>query len=98
MHFFAKISQLKISPYTLSRILGILLDNAIEAASASVEKKINFEILPASQMNSKIKKATISIENSYSNKNIDLDKIREKGFSSKSSHSRLTWLRIMGSK
>lgn len=97
MHFFAKISQLKISPYTLSRILGILLDNAIEAALNSVEKKINLDIMPASQTGSKIKKATISIENSYSNKNVDLDKIREKGFSSKSSHSRFTWFRLMGS-
>ena len=52
MHFFLKISSLKISPYALSRILGILLDNAIEAASTSPEKRINFEIVPAPGYNS----------------------------------------------
>lgn len=87
MHFFLKISSLKISPYALSRILGILLDNAIEAASASPEKKINFEIVPAPGYNSLRQKSLIIIENSYTNKDIDLDKIREKGFTSKCTDS-----------
>lgn len=83
MHFFLKISSLKISPYTLSRILGILLDNAIEAASVSPEKKINFEIVPAPCYNSFKQKSLVIIENSYINKDVDLNKIREKGFTSK---------------
>lgn len=87
MHFFLKISSLKISPYALSRILGILLDNAIEASSASPEKRINFEIVPAPGYNSLRQKSLIIIENSYTDKDIDLDKIREKGFTSKNSDS-----------
>lgn len=57
-----------------------MLDNAIENASLSEEKKVSFQILPISPGN-----VSIIIENSFSNKKVDLQKIYEKGFSSKNS-------------
>lgn len=75
-------NELQIEPYVLTKILGILLDNAIEAAKVSEEKEIYFEVNPPST-NSNIKKHVISIQNTYSNKEVDVDRIREKGYTSK---------------
>lgn len=75
-------SDIKVSPYILTRILGILLDNAIEAAKTSNEKEIFFNVSGPFK-NSNIKKYVISIQNTYSNKDIDLGRIREKGYTSK---------------
>ena len=77
INILTKISSFSVSPYILSRILGILMDNAIEAACNSIEKKITFEIIPTSN------KINITLMNSYSNKDVDLDKIYEKGITSK---------------
>lgn len=70
------------TPYILTRVLGILLDNAIEASKASKEKEISFEVSIFSN-NSKIKKYLISIQNTYANKDIDINRIHEKGYTSK---------------
>ncbi len=78
----ANFRDIPISAYTLTRILGILLDNAIEAAKNSEEKEISFMVYGPSE-NANVKKSIISIENSYSNKDVDVDRIREKGFTSK---------------
>lgn len=75
-------SDIKVSPYILTRILGILLDNAIDAAKTSEEKEICFDVSGPFK-NSNIKKYVISIQNTYSNKNVDLERIREKGYTSK---------------
>lgn len=75
--------ELKIEPYVLTRILGILLDNAIEAAKTSDEKEIIFEVNPPFT-NSTVKKYVVSVQNTYSNKDVDVDRIREKGYTSKS--------------
>lgn len=75
--------ELKIEPYTLTKILGILLDNAIEAAKTSDEKEIIFEVNPPFT-NSTVKKYVVSVQNTYSNKDVDVDRIREKGYTSKS--------------
>lgn len=93
INFLVKLSNLNINTYTLSRILGILLDNAIEAASTSKEKQINLEIVPIPSFDNSKQMANIIIENSYADKNIDLDRICEKGFTSKSASSRFsrTW-------
>ncbi len=74
--------DIKISPYILTRILGILLDNAIEAAKNSDEKEICFDVNGPFR-NSCIQKYVISIKNTYSNKDVDLNRIREKGYTSK---------------
>ena len=39
----------------------------------------------------------IIIENSYSNKDVDLNRISEKGFTSKERSSRFSWLRFVDS-
>lgn len=78
---------------------GVLLDNAIEASSLSEEKKVIFEILPVPTFDNLKPAVNITIENSYSNKDIDLDRISEKGFTSKKESLRSTWIRFMeGSK
>ncbi len=73
------LSCLKIKDYELTRILGILLDNAIEASSKSNDKKVNIIFTKDKHIDRNI----LIIENTYENKNINLDKIFEKGFTSK---------------
>lgn len=63
-----------------TRILGILLDNAIEAAKECEEKIINVAFRKETNRH----KILVIIENTYSNKDVDTDKIFEKGESSKS--------------
>lgn len=86
--------KLPISPYILTKILGILLDNAIEAARDSKEKVIYFDVTGPYE-NTKFTKYVISIKNSYSNKDVNVDRIREKGYTSKtdekSSHGLGLW-------
>ncbi len=79
-NFFNSINykDLSIPSYDLSKVLGILLDNAIEAALISPEREIS--------LNCKYKKNNfyqIIIKNSYVNKDIDIKEIFKKGFSSK---------------
>ena len=66
--------------YTISRMLGILLDNAIEAASECDEKTINIQIIKEKIENNKI---SIIIENTYKDKGIDTEKIFEKEYYTK---------------
>lgn len=91
MQFMIKFSSLNINSYKISRILGVLLDNAIEAASNSQDKKIIFEIMPIPCFDTSKQAVSIVIENSYSNKEIDLSRICEKGFTSKPQSSRFSW-------
>ena len=65
--------------YELSRILGILFDNAIDASKESDEKVLNLWIRNEPNRNRYI----IKISNSYKDKSVDTDRIYEKGFSSK---------------
>ncbi len=65
--------------YELSRILGILFDNAIDASKESDEKILNLWIRNEPNRNRYI----IKISNSYKDKSVDTDRIYEKGFSSK---------------
>lgn len=71
--------------YEFTRILGILLDNAIEAASECKDKKINVTFRKEDAKH----RLVIIIENTYKDKEIDTDRIFEKGFSSKKEHSGL---------
>ena len=59
------------------RILGVLLDNAIEASTASTTKKIGIEFYSNSS-----KEVKMLITNTYGN-NIDKDKIGKERFSTK---------------
>lgn len=71
--------KLNMPVYEFCKILGILLDNALEAAECSEEKIIN--ILIRESYNTKAQ--AISIENTYANKDVDINKIFEKDVSSK---------------
>ncbi len=73
------INELKIDKLDLCRILGILLDNAIEAAKECSKK----EILVRFVRDCKIDRNLIIIENSYKNIDVDLDKIFSKEYTSK---------------
>lgn len=78
---FADFKELEkhIRIYELSRILGILFDNAIDASKESDEKVLNLWIRNEPNRNRYI----IKISNSYKDKSVDTDRIYEKGFSSK---------------
>ena len=71
--------------YEFTRILGILLDNAIEAASECDEKLVNVTF----RKEEKKHRIIVLIENTYKDKNVDTDKIFEKGYTSKSENSGL---------
>lgn len=85
MTFLLDLSTLHMKIYEFARILGILLDNAIEASSECDEKIINIEFRN-DQRNSR---QIILVENTYKDKNVDTDKIYDKGFSSKENHTGL---------
>ncbi len=78
---FTDLSNINFDIYEFTRILGILLDNAIEAAKDTDEKLI--EII----FKSDTKKQIFIIENSCSNNNISTTKIFEKGYSTKKNNS-----------
>lgn len=66
--------------YEFTRIFGILLDNAIEAAKDCDEKVINVIF----RKEDKKHRIIAIIENTYNNKDVNTDTIFEKGVSSKS--------------
>ncbi len=71
--------------YEFARILGILLDNAIDAASICNEKILNIEF----RNDAKNKRNIILIENTYNNKDVDIDQIFNKGITGKENHTGL---------
>ncbi len=82
IHYFLDLSEFNINLYEFSRILGVLLDNAIEEAEKCDEKTIHVNFIKSHVQN----KAIITVENTYTNKDVDLNKIFEKGYSSKENH------------
>ena len=85
INVFLDLNKLNMKIYEFTRILGILLDNAIEAAKECNEKIINIEIRKESKRNRQL----LIIENTYLNKNLDTDKIFEKDYSTKKGNSGL---------
>lgn len=82
LEYFFDFEKLHMPVYQFSRMLGILLDNAIEAASSSSEKELNIRFRDSTNNHTQI----IIIENTYSNKEIDISKIFEKGVTEKNGH------------
>ncbi len=78
---FSDLSTINFNIYEFTRILGILLDNAIEAANETTEKIIEI------QFKSDSKKQLFIIENSCADNNISTTKIFEKGYSTKKNNS-----------
>ncbi len=73
---FQKIDE---KSYGISRMLGILLDNAIEASVECEDKIVNVQFLQSNQENKK----SILIENTFLDKGIDTKKIFEKNYTTK---------------
>ena len=83
IEFFLNLNELDINMYQFSRILGILLDNAIEEAEKCSEKIVRISFIRENKNN----RSVITIKNTYSNKDVDIEKIFEKGLSGKENHS-----------
>ncbi len=80
-NIFTDLSKINFNIYEFTRILGILLDNAIEASQETEEKIINIEFKSDS------KKQLFIISNSCKDSNISTTKIFEKGYSTKERNS-----------
>ena len=83
--FLLDLSTLHMKIYEFAKILGILLDNAIEASSESKEKIINLDF----KNDTKNSRQLIIIENTYKDKDLNTETIFEKGISSKENHTGL---------
>ena len=85
MSLLLDLSKLNMKIYEFTRVLGILLDNSIDASSECEEKIINIIF----RDDSKNHRQLITIENTYKNKDVDTEKIFYKGFSGKENHTGL---------
>lgn len=79
LEVFLDLNTLKVKIYDFTRILGILMDNAIEATKECDEKVINLIIRNEENKNRQV----VIIENTYKNKDVNLDLIFDKGVTSK---------------
>lgn len=82
---FIDFDKLNMDIYEFTRILGILMDNAIEASSECDNKLINVTIRNDPNQHRQL----LIIENTYKNKDVDLEKIYTKGFSTKQKNTGL---------
>lgn len=85
MTFLLDLNTLNMKIYEFARILGILLDNAIEASSECDEKIINITF----KDDPKNSRQLVIVENTFKDTNLDTEKIFEKGFSGKENHTGL---------
>ena len=79
------LNSLNISTYELTRMLGIFLDNSIEAAEECDEKIINIRFYDQINRNRQL----VIIENTYANKDINTIKIFEKSYTTKENNTGL---------
>ncbi len=75
------LSQLPVEDIDICRVIACLLDNAIEAATETEQKRVTFTIAHDKEM----QKKTITITNS-SSKPIELSEVLTLGFTSKKGH------------
>lgn len=85
LEVFLNLNELNMKIYEFTRVLGILMDNAIEATNECDLKIINVQIRKDSSHNRQV----LVIENTYMEKDINIDKIFEKGYSSKPNNTGL---------
>lgn len=81
--YFLDLNKVDVNLYQLSRILGILIDNAIEEAEKCEEKIIKVSFIRENRNN----RSVITIQNTYSNKDVNIEEIFNKGISGKENHS-----------
>lgn len=82
---FLDLNTLNMKIYEFTRVLGILMDNAIEATTECKEKIINVEL----RKDFKAHRQLLIIENTYNEPDINIDRIFEKGYSSKPNNTGL---------
>ncbi len=82
---FLDLNELHMKIYEFTRVLGILMDNAIEATSECENKVINVTFRKDNRKHMQL----LIIENTYKDKNIDTEKIFEKGYSTKKGNTGL---------
>ena len=82
LEIFFDFTKLHMPIYEFARILGILIDNAIEAANETSPKNVKILIRDSVNTSTQI----VCISNTYKNKNVDIHKIFEKGISEKENH------------
>jgi len=83
IEFFIDLNKLEINLYEFSRILGILIDNAIEEAEKCKDKLVKITFVRENKNNRSI----ITVKNTYSNKDVNTEEIFNKGVSNKNNHS-----------
>lgn len=81
--YFLDLNKVDVNLYKFSRILGVLVDNAIEEAQLCQDKIVKLSFIRENNNN----RAVITIKNTYSNKDVNTEKIFEKGLSGKENHS-----------
>lgn len=85
LEVFIDLNELHMKIYEFTRVLGILMDNAIEASKECDKKIINVSIRKDNRKHMQL----LAIENTYNNKDVDTEKIYEKGFSTKEGNTGL---------
>lgn len=85
LDIFMDLTSIDMKIYEFCRILGILLDNAIQATQECEEKHIKVTI----RRDNRCKRQLLIVENTYKEKDIDTEKIFEKGYSTKEGNTGL---------
>ena len=85
LEIFLDLNTINMKIYEFTKILGILMDNAIEAASECDDKIVNLVM----RNGRKHSRQLLIIENTYKDKNIDTEKIYEKSYSTKPNNTGL---------
>ena len=81
---YVDLNVLKIKTYELCRVLGILIDNAIEATKECDNKEISIKFIKDKYNNRNL----VIIENPYKNTLLDLSELKQKGFTTKKDKKR----------
>lgn len=79
VEIYVDLNSLKIKTYELCRVLGILIDNAIEATKECDNKQISIKFIKDNYNN----RSLVIIENPCKNTLLDLSKLKEKGYTTK---------------
>ena len=83
LNILIDLNSINLDTYNFSKILGILLDNAIEASSETSNKIVNLSFQPIDG------KQSVIIENTYLSKGISTKEIFKKEFTTKQKNSGL---------
>lgn len=85
LEIFLDLTTINMKIYEFTRIFGILLDNAIEAAVECEQKEIKVHIYKDTSHGRQL----AIVANTYKDKQVDTEKIYEKGYSSKPNNTGL---------